>query len=200
MNAYFAGFAVSFGLILAIGAQNAFVLRQGLRREYVLTVVLICAISDAILIAFGVSSFQQIVTYLPWVEPLMRYGGAAFLCFYGLRSLRAALRENQGLQAALENKANYWHIVLTCLTLTWVNPHVYLDTVVLIGSIASTFAGESLQFALGAMSASFIFFPSLGFGAYFLRPLLASPRSWRFIEAAIALIMWGIAAKLLLDS
>jgi len=200
VNAYFTGFGVSLGLILAIGAQNAFVLRQGLRREYVLTVVLICAISDAVLIAFGVSSFQQIVIYLPWIEPLVRYGGAAFLCIYGLRSMRAALLKNQGLQAALENKANHWHIVLTCLALTWANPHVYLDTVVLIGSVASTFEGETIEFALGAMSASFAFFFALGLGARFLRPLLASPRSWRFIEASIALIMWSIAAKLLFDS
>jgi len=199
MNAYFSGLGVSFGLILAIGAQNAFVLRQGLRREHILTVVLICAISDALLIAFGVGSFHQILTKAPWIEPLMRYGGAGFLCFYGIRSLRAALQSNEGLKAAHGDKANHWRIALTCLALTWLNPHVYLDTVLLIGSISSGFPGEEMSFAIGAMSTSFIFFFSLGFGALLLRPWLSSPLIWRFIELSIALIMWFIALKLLFD-
>jgi len=198
-GAYFSGFVVSLGLIVAIGAQNAFVLRQGLRREYILTVVLICAISDALLIAFGVSSFHQILLAVPWIEPLMRYGGAAFLIFYGIRSLRAALRSNEGLKAAAENKDSHWRVALICLGLTWLNPHVYLDTVVLIGSISSGFKGEEMLFALGAMSASFVFFLCLGFGAVLLRPLLSSPFSWHIIEAAIALIMWFIAVKLLIN-
>jgi len=199
LSTFLSGFGVSLGLILAIGAQNAFVLRQGLRREHVLTVVLICGVSDALLIAFGVSSFHRVLLSFPWIEPLMRYGGAAFLIVYGIRSMRAAFLNNEGLKESAENKGNHWRIALTCLGLTWANPHVYLDTVMLIGSISSTFAGEELIFALGAMSASFAFFFTLGFGAILLRPLLVSPGAWRFIEAAIALIMWFIAAKLLFE-
>jgi len=199
VNAFLGGFGVSLGLILAIGAQNAFVLRQGLRREHILTVVLICAISDALLIGFGVSSFHQILLSFPWIEPVMRYGGAAFLCFYGIRSMRTALRNHEGLKASREDKGSHWRVALTCLALTWLNPHVYLDTVMLIGSISSGFAGEEILFAFGAMSASFVFFFALGFGAVLLRPLLASPLTWRVIEAGIALIMWLIALKLIFD-
>jgi len=199
MSAFLSGFGVSLGLILAIGAQNAYVLRQGLRREYLLSVVVICSLSDALLIALGVGSFHAILLAAPWIEPLMRYGGSAFLIIYGIKSLRAALRNNDGLKAASETKASQWRVVLTCLALTWLNPHVYLDTVVLIGSISSSFPGQEMLFALGAMSASFVFFSLLGYGAVLLRPLLSSPLAWRFIEAVIAFIMWFIAAKLLFD-
>jgi len=199
MNAYFAGLGASLGLILAIGAQNAFVLKQGLRREYILTVVLICTVSDALLIGLGVSSFHQILISMPWIEPLMRYGGALFLLIYGIKSMMAAWHSHEGLQASPDNKGSYWRVVLTALALTWLNPHVYLDTVLLIGSISSGFAGERLLFSAGAMSASFMFFFTLGFGAGTMRPLLSTPLAWRFIEVAVAFIMWLIAAQLLFE-
>lgn len=193
-----AGFGLGFSLILAIGAQNAFVLRQGIRGQHVLPIVLTCAFSDALLITAGVAGFGTLTAAVPWFETAMRLGGVLFLTWYGLRALRAAwtggaaLRtEGQGVQTAL------LPAVLTCLAFTWLNPHVYLDTVLLIGSIASQFPGQELVFAAGAMTASFLFFFGLGYGARWLRPLFADPKSWRILDGIVAATMWAIAFKLL---
>lgn len=194
-----AGFALGFSLILAIGAQNAFVLRQGLRRQYVLPVVLACALSDALLIVGGVLGFGTLAVQLPWFAPLMRFGGAAFLAWYGTRSLWAAWKGGDALKqdSASVSERPLWSVLATVLALTWLNPHVYLDTVVLLGSISSQYP-DPLIFGLGAVIASFTFFFSLGYGASLLAPVFARPRSWQVLDGIIGLTMWAIAVKLLL--
>lgn len=196
MEAAFAGFGLGLSLILAIGAQNAFVLRQGIRREHVFAVALTCALSDAILIAAGVSGFGLLVTRLPWLEPVMRWGGAAFLLVYGARAFWAAWRGGEHLEAAQTGQASLKGVLLTCLLLTWANPHVYLDTVVLLGSVAAQYT-QKMAFALGAMTASFVFFFSLGYGARMLAPLFARPVAWRLLDVLVGCIMWAVAASLI---
>jgi len=196
VQAALAGFYLGFSLILAIGAQNAFVLRQGLRRAHVGPVVLTCAISDAALIALGVTSFAVIAELMPWVAPLFRYGGAAFLIFYGGRSFLHAWRGGETLLAADAGGGTLKSAVLTSLALTWLNPHVYLDTVILIGTIATQYGEDSQWFGVGAVVASFVFFFSLGYGARALAPVFARPRAWQVLDVIIGLVMWAIAAKL----
>lgn len=192
------GLAMGLSLIIAIGAQNAFVLRQGLLGRHVWPVTLICAASDAVLIVVGVLAFRQVAAALPAFAPVLRYGGAAFLLWYGLRSLISALRRPGALAAAEGAAASLPRTLLTCLGLTWLNPHVYLDTVVLLGSIAAQFPGARGSFAAGAMTASLLFFLALGHGAAWLRPLLARPRVWAVVEVLIAATMWITAARLLM--
>lgn len=195
-----AGFMLGLSLILVIGAQNAFVLRLGLRGEHVLPVVLTCAVSDAVLILVGVMGFSEVSAMLPWAEPIMRYAGAAFLIVYGARSFRSALKADAGLQASGAQAISLQGALLTCLALTWLNPHVYLDTVVLIGSISTQFDEGRWAFALGAMLASFAFFFSLGYGARLLRPFFARPGTWRILDGGIGTVMWVTAARLLLPA
>ncbi len=197
-EAFFQGFGLSFSLILAIGAQNAFVLRQGLRQEHVLAVVLACAISDAILISVGVFAFTSISKLLPGLVPMMKWGGAAFLFAYGSLSFRNAWRGGETLEAGGNGARSLGQVLAVVLALTWLNPHVYLDTVGLIGSISSGFPGREAAFATGAITASFTFFFSLGYGARLLQPLFARPLSWRVLDVIIGLVMWSIAAGLLL--
>jgi len=194
---FMTGFSMGLSLIVAIGAQNAFVLRQGLKREHVLPVVLTCALSDAVLIVFGVSSLARATAVLPWLEPVMRYGGAAFLIWYGARSLRSALTSTEALSVQNAGTSSLKATLLTCMALTWLNPHVWLDTVVLLGSIASQFPAQRPSFALGATCASFVFFFALGFGARHLAPLFSRPVAWRILEGIIAAVMWLIALRLL---
>lgn len=196
-GSYLAGLGVGLSLIMAIGAQNAFVLKQGLLRNHVLAVCLFCAVSDAALIAAGVAGAGAIARNAPWFLQAMRWGGAAFLLWYGLRSARAAWRGGETLRAAAGAAPALGPTLATLAALTWLNPHVWLDTVVLIGSISSA-QPDRLGFALGAMSGSFLFFFSLGFGARLLAPLFARPLSWRVLEAGVALVMWTIAATLIL--
>jgi len=199
VSVFFTGVTMGLTLIVAIGAQNAFVLRQGLRGEHVFALCLLCAASDAALILLGVTSFSRIAALLPWVEPAMRYGGAAFLIWYGARSLRAALQSREALTVTSQGDGLALAKVLaTGFALTWLNPHVYLDTVVLLGTISTQFPGQQGAFAAGAMTASFLFFFSLGYGASRLRPLFARPTAWRLLEGGIAVVMWGIAARLIL--
>ncbi|MEN8739466.1 MAG: LysE/ArgO family amino acid transporter [Phaeobacter gallaeciensis] len=195
----FSGFALGFSLILAIGAQNAFVLRQGLRRQHVFWICLTCAGSDAVLIYAGVLGFGSLTQALPGIEAIMRFGGAAFLIWYGARSLLAAWRGGAALEAAGQGdqSAPLLPILATVLALTWLNPHVYLDTVVLLGTISAQDPAP-LIFGLGAVLASFTFFFSLGYGAGLLAPVFAKPRSWQVLEAVVGLTMWAIAANLLL--
>lgn len=195
--AFVAGFSLGFSLILAIGAQNAFVLRQGLRREHVLATVLVCAISDAILIAAGVAGFGALAEAVPWLEPTMRYGGAAFLLAYGARNFWAAWRGGEALDAGGEARHSLRGVVTTVVALTWLNPHVYLDTVVLLGAISAQY-DDKLAFGTGAALSSFTFFFMLGFGARFLSPWFARPGAWRVLDLVVGLTMWAIAAKLLL--
>ena len=194
---YLTGLTMGLSLIVAIGAQNAFVLRQGLRNEHVFAVCLACALSDAALIVLGVTSFRQIAALLPWLDPVMRYAGAAFLIWYGAKSLYSAFRSTAVLEAGEVKSASFRQTLAMCLALTWLNPHVYLDTVVLLGTISTRFPGHEISFATGAMTGSFLFFFSLGFGARWLRPIFAKPSSWRILETLIAFTMWMIATKLL---
>jgi L-lysine exporter family protein LysE/ArgO len=195
--ALIAGFLLGLSLIVAIGAQNAFILRQGLRREHVLPLVLTCAVSDAVLIGFGVGGFATMLSRIIWLDPLMRYAGAAFLLVYAIRSLRSAVTGGNALETKGQATTSLQSALLTCLALTWLNPHVYLDTVVLLGSISTRYAGQELAFALGAITASFVFFFSLGYGARLLAPLFAKPVAWRILDGLIALVMASIGVSLL---
>lgn len=198
MHALLFGFSLGFSLILAIGAQNAFVLRQGLRDEHLLLVCSICAFSDALLILAGVSGFHLLVATFPSVTEVARYGGALFLGVYGLLSFFRAARVDQGLQPSELRSSSAWQAALTCLAFTWLNPHVYLDTVVLLGSVSTQFGDRVAWFAGGAVAASFVFFFALGYGARLLRPVFARPRAWRILDLLIGCVMWGIALRLLL--
>ncbi|WP_071799147.1 LysE/ArgO family amino acid transporter [Natronohydrobacter thiooxidans] len=195
---FLTGLGIGLSLILAIGAQNAFVLRQGLRGSHVLPVVLTCALSDAVLIVIGITSFARIAEILPWISPLMRFGGAAFLIWYGTRAARAALTSSAALHVSTAPREPLRPVLLTALALTWLNPHVYLDTVVLLGTISTQYAPQQAVFGAGAVTGSFLFFFSLGYGARLLRPFFAQPRNWRLLEGGIALVMWAIALKLIL--
>ena len=196
-DTFLPGFALSLSLILAIGAQNAFVLRQGLHRAHVFWVCLTCAVSDALLITAGVAGFGLLAQKLPWFEPLMRYGGAAFLIWYGAMNFRAAWRGGVVLDRKGRDGQSLRKALLTLLALTWLNPHVYLDTVVLLGSISAQYDNR-LAFGAGAVTASFTFFFALGYGARLLAPLFARPRTWQALDVIIGLTMWAIAAKLIL--
>ncbi len=191
------GFATGFSLILAIGAQNAFVLRQGLRREHVFIICAICAVSDAALITAGVAGFSAIVEAYPAFPKLMRWLGAAFLLVYGALRLRAAWQGG----AAIEEGAGGISLraaVLTCLAFTWANPHVYLDTIGLVGAISTQFLGtQKLAFGIGAASASFVFFFGLGYGARLLAPIMRSARAWQILDLLIGIVMWLLAYWLL---
>nr|WP_321510742.1 LysE/ArgO family amino acid transporter [uncultured Celeribacter sp.] len=190
------GFLSGLSLIVAIGAQNAFVLRLGILRSHVLPVVLLCALSDAVLVTVGVFASAGVSAIVPGVLPMMRWGGAAFLLAYGARSALAAWRGGTHLDAAAQGARPLAATLVTALALTWLNPHVYLDTVVLLGAISAQFPDAQGAFALGAILASFSFFFALGYGARFLAPIFARPLSWRILDVAIALVMWTIAVRL----
>jgi L-lysine exporter family protein LysE/ArgO len=192
------GFVTSFSLILAIGAQNAFVLRQGLMREHVFAVCLTCGLSDAILITAGVAGFGAIVATWPWLTDLMLWGGAVFLVVYGALRFRAAFR-GESFSVSGGAAAPLSATLATCLALTWLNPHVYLDTFALIGSVSAQFEqpSEKAAFAIGAIAASFTFFFALGYGSRLLVPLMRTPRTWQILDIGIGLVMWAIAAGLI---
>ena len=192
------GFLVGLSLILAIGAQNAFVLRQGLRHEHVGAVVLACGLSDAVLMTAGVLGFGALSEAMPWLGNAMRLGGAAFLIVYGALRFRAALRGGAALMPTDATAAPLGRVLATCLLLTWANPHVYLDTLVLVGALSAQYEPYSGYFGLGAVTASFTFFAALGFGARLLAPVFARPASWVVLEVVVGCTMWAIAAGLLL--
>lgn len=189
-----AGLLTGLSLIVAIGAQNAFVLRQGLAREHVATVVAICAVSDLALIVAGVAGIGTVVERAGWLVEVVRWFGVAFLAAYGVLSLLRA-RGSASLSSAAPERLTPRAAVLTAVALTWLNPHVYLDTLLLLGSIANTH-DERWWFAAGAVLASLLWFAGLGFGARVLSPLLALPRAWQVLDVVIGLTMLGIAAVL----
>lgn len=214
-----AGAGLGLSLIVAIGAQNLFVLRQGIRRDRVLLVAGICAVSDAVLIALGVSGVGLALQALPWLIDVVRWAGALFLVTYGLRAAWRAWRPSgealdvedreQGHSAAsdamradasttLATRRRALPVVLTCLALTWLNPHVYLDTVFLLGTVANTHGDARWWFAGGAMAASVVWFFSLGFGSRHLGRWLATPRAWRVLDVVIAVVMIGLGVGLVL--
>ncbi|ARJ69883.1 LysE/ArgO family amino acid transporter [Paracoccus contaminans] len=194
---YAGGLGTGLSLIVAIGAQNAFVLKQGLLRRHVFWVCLVCALSDAALIAAGVAGAGALAQGAPWFLAAMRWGGAAFLLWYGLRSARAALRGGESLQAAGAAAPSLGATLATITALTWLNPHVWLDTVVLLGAVSAGYP-HPLSFALGAMTGSFLFFFALGYGARLLAPVFARPLAWRVLDGLVALVMWSIAGSLIL--
>jgi L-lysine exporter family protein LysE/ArgO len=196
LEAALQGYLVSVSLILAIGAQNAFVLRQGLRREHVAAVVAVCAVSDAILIAAGVAGFGAVSAAVPWIGEAMRWAGVAFLVAYGALRFRAAARGGETLQPSEVGSAPLGQVLVTCLVLTWANPHVYLDTVVLIGSISAQYAPHQLAFGVAAACGSLSFFAALGFGARLLAPVFAKASAWVWLEVGVGVTMWAIALGL----
>lgn len=223
-----AGFGLGLSLIIAIGAQNLFVLRQGIRREYALTVAAICAVSDALLIALGVSGLGLVLGAAPWLVDAVRWAGALFLTGYALLAARRALRPSgAALRVEAESPAAVGSpgrdgvparvasgsaavtvpaparprlapVILTCLALTWLNPHVYLDTVFLLGSIASTHGDTRWWFAAGAAVASVVWFFALAIGARSLGRWLSTPRAWRILDGVIAVVMLALAVSLVL--
>ncbi|RFB78746.1 LysE/ArgO family amino acid transporter [Methylovirgula sp. 4M-Z18] len=192
------GFLLGASFIVAIGAQNAFVLRQGLLRQHVFPVALLCSLSDAVLIAAGVGGLGTLVEKNPDVLFYVTLFGIAFLAFYGFKALQRA-RHTESLRAAGGESGPLGATILMTLLLTFANPHVYLDTVVLLGSISARFPiHEHVAFALGAMSASFLWFFGLAYGARLLTPLFQSPLAWRILDLIIALVMFSIALGLAL--
>ncbi len=197
MTTYFAGFSLGLSLILAIGSQNAFVLKQGLKNQHVLVICTVCAVSDALLISFGVTGFGAVVKQFPQIEMIARYGGAMFLGVYSFLSFRSAFTENHALEANAQANDSLIKAVTMCLAFTWLNPHVYLDTVVLLGSISTQYQPNQMLFGAGSVSASFVFFFSLGFGARFLAPMFKNPQAWKVLEFVVGVIMASIAISLI---
>ena len=193
------GFSTGFSLILAIGAQNAFVLRQGLIRKHVFWLCLLCAVSDAILIAAGVLGFAAIVQQWPLLPQIMRWGGAAFLLVYGAQRLWAAYKGQYHLQLS-GHSAGLWATLATAAAFTWLNPHVYLDTLGLIGAVSTQYHMnfERHAFGIGAITSSFVFFFGLGYGARLLAPIMQSARAWQVLDVIIGLVMCALAVMLLL--
>lgn len=200
ISAAVTGFVTGFALILAIGAQNAFILRQGLLRQHVLPLVLFCAFSDALLIAAGVAGFSAIVAMLPWLPLVMLLGGAAFLFAYGAMRLWAAWKGDYEIGVA-QGEASLGKVLAIAAAFTWINPHVYLDTLGLMGAISTQYVSVALKtsFGIGGAVASFTFFFSLGYGARALAPIMQSARAWRRLDVIIGVVMWALAVKLLLE-
>ena len=194
---FIAGFLSGAALIIAIGAQNSFVLRQGIRREHVLPIVLVCAVSDALLIAAGIAGLGALIQSMPVLLNVARYGGAAFLLAYGLIAAKRALQPHQ-LKVDAQVGSTLSAAVMTCLGFTLLNPHVYLDTVILLGSLAHQRGDAAWTFGAGAICSSFVWFFGLGYGARLLRPVFEKPIAWRVLDALIALVMFGLGLSLLL--
>ncbi len=207
LNTSLAGLLTGLSLIVAIGAQNAFVLRQGLRRAHVGPIVTVCTLSDVLLIVAGVAGVGAVIQHADWALQAVRWFGVAFLTWYGLASAWRA-RHPSALPAPPDGSAaaagtaagpgaGLAPAIRRTFALTWLNPHVYLDTVVLLGSVANTHGPSGRWwFAVGAALGSILWFTGLGFGARFAAPLLTTPRAWQVLDLLIAATMLGIAAKL----
>lgn len=199
LTAALAGLGFGLSLIVAIGAQNAYVLRQGLRKEHVFVIVAICALSDALLIAVGVAGLGAIIQQLGWLLLLIELVGGVFLCTYGVMAAKRAWKpevlatDTGGKAVSLKVAAG------TALALTYLNPHVYLDTVLLLGSIAGTYEANRWWFAAGAMLGSVMWFSTLGFGARLLDPVFKKPSAWRVLDAIIAVVMFTLGMSLLVS-
>jgi L-lysine exporter family protein LysE/ArgO len=194
------GFLLGASLIVAIGAQNAFVLRLGLRRRHVFFVAALCALSDALLIGAGVAGLGRLVEAAPRLLAAVTLAGAAFLFVYGALAFRRALKPGS-LSAAAEDDGGLWPALAAALAFTFLNPHVYLDTVVLVGGLSGRYDGSGAwAFGLGAALASFVWFFGLGYGARLLAPLFARPAAWRVLDSLIGLVMWAIALRLAVEA
>ena len=191
------GFIASFTLIAAIGAQNAFVLRQGIRREHVLPVVALCTVSDIVLISAGIAGVGALINAHPSALNIAKFGGARFLVGYGLLAARRAWRPSS-LTPSEKAPARLIEVLVTCAALTFLNPHVYLDTVVLLGALANEHRDERWLFGVGAVTASAVWFFGLGLGARRLAGLFATPLTWRILDGLIAVMMIGLGVSLAL--
>lgn len=218
--ALLSGFGLCLGLILSIGAQNAVVLRQGLRREHIGIVVLVCVVSDAILQTIGVAGVATLVTAEPWLETVARWAGAAFIAGFALLSARRAIRGGGSLEAAPDSgpgattagtpgdragaavdtraRSSRTATFLTILAVTWLNPHALVETTVVLGSVAGTHGDARWWFLVGGIAASTLWFVGFGYGARYLAPLLRTERAWRILDGAIAVVMLVIAVTLVL--
>ena len=197
-NAFFSGFSLGLSLILAIGAQNAFVLKQGIKKQHVFLVCTICALSDAVLIFVGVSGFGYVVERYQVIKTAALWGGFVFLSIYGLRSLYSAFSASHTLTSGDEEARGAAKTALLTLAFTWLNPHVYLDTVLLLGSVSTKFGERAGLFGVGAMCASFAFFFSLGYGARFLAPLFQKPAAWKILEFFVGVTMITLGTMLVI--
>ena len=191
------GFGTGLGLIVAIGAQNAWVLRQGVRREHIGLVVAICALSDLVLIAVGTGAIRIVTGMAPWVLEVLRWGGVIYLVAFALTSFRSALRPEALEQSAARPAAS---VAATTLALTWLNPHVYLDTVLMLGTVTNNFGSARWWAAAGAGAATVLWFAGLGLGARALSGPLSSPRTWRVADVLVGCVMLGVAAHLALGA
>ncbi|MEG9303523.1 LysE/ArgO family amino acid transporter [Psychrobacter celer] len=189
---FLSGFLLGLSLIIAIGSQNAFVLKQGLKREHIFFVCLFCALSDAILISAGVGGFGAVTARYPHIVDVAKFAGVVFLLGYGLQSLYASVRLSQALTVEGQVVSSLKKALLLCFGFTWLNPHVYLDTLVLVGMV-STGASSKVVFAAGAVSASFFFFFALGYGARLLKPLFTKPKAWNVLDALVGILMLYLA-------
>lgn len=198
LAAALAGLTLGLSLIVAIGAQNAFVLRQGIRREHVLAIVAICALSDIVLIGLSIAGTGVVIDAVPWLLVIVRIGGALFLAAYGVLAARRALRRQTEVLTvdaapdAASRRRSLLAAVATCLAVTWLNPHVYLDMTI-VGSLANSHGDARWFFGLGIAAGSVLWFTTLGFGARALAPVFARPRAWRILDGAIALMMLTLA-------
>ncbi|MEG9884333.1 MAG: LysE/ArgO family amino acid transporter [Hyphomicrobiales bacterium] len=199
LDAYLSGLALGFSLILAIGAQNAFVLRQGIRGEHVGAICTACTVSDAVLIFAGTYSLDLLVRDNAFIREIIAYAGAGFLFLYGAERFYSAFFTNHKLTPSDQNASGLSKNLAVCLALTWLNPHVYLDTFFLIGSAAGRFTRQKYIFAAGAATASFLFFFALGYGAARLRSLFSNMIAWKILDGCVGLTLWFVAVKLLMD-
>jgi L-lysine exporter family protein LysE/ArgO len=197
-SALAAGFVIALGLIAAIGAQNAHVLRQGIAGQRVFESVSVCIFCDTVLMTAGVFGMGSLIARWPLLETITAWGGAVFLIAYGAFCLRAAFK-TQALDTAGRVVSDFWPAIATVLGMTLLNPHVYLDTLVLIGGIGAQYSrGEQPSFTIGAVAASWVWFIALGYGARVLRPWFENPRAWQMLDVLIGVLMWTIALTLLL--
>jgi L-lysine exporter family protein LysE/ArgO len=195
MNAILPGLLTGLSLIIAIGAQNAFVLRQGLTRKYIIPVVLICSLSDALLITLGTAGLGALIQTLPLLLEILRWLGVGYLTWFGISAVRKVLAKDT-LQVSDESSVSFKRTILMTLGFTYLNPHVYLDTVIFVGSLANQFGENKWSFALGAVCASFIWFFSLGFTASKMAVLMAKPMFWKILDIFIAAVMFSLAINL----
>jgi L-lysine exporter family protein LysE/ArgO len=195
------GLFTALGLLVAIGAQNAYLLRLGTTApvRVMLPLILFCSVSDAVLYAAGVAGIGAVTSLSPWLMTAFQIVAVGFLLAYGATALWRATRPEALVVASASRTPSVWAALGTVAAFTWLNPHVYLDTCVMIGSLSQRFGEDKWVFALGATIGSWLWFFSLGFGARLLRPMLANPRTWRILDSSIALIMFAVAAGLVVD-
>lgn len=199
MSAFLSGMGIGAGLIIAIGAQNAFVLAQGLRKHHHISVALVCALCDTVFITIGVAGLGAIVSENPLWSTIMAWGGAAFLFWYGLCSFRALFSDHSLKHEKAKNRG-FKEVLMITLALTLLNPHVYIDTIVLLGGIAAQYSDDQRPFfGMGAILSSFLWFATISLGAAWLSPYLARPITWKILDLLTGVVMWVVAISLLVN-